>query len=321
MPRRTLLVVLNYNGRELVEKCLASMQDLAGRPDVHVLVADNGSTDGSVEMVRERFPWALVRENGSNLGFSGGNNAILANYEADAYVLLNNDIEAHPGWLDAMQAAAQDPRVGVVGAQLLFPDGLVQHAGGVIDARGARHAVYRTPPEPPGAPRDADFITFACAYIKREVLERIGYLDEGYSPIYSEDSDFCVRARKAGFRVVYAPSAVLTHKESVTTGRQPMTKAKLRLSERNRLRLKFIHAPPSLWLRSTWYEAKKWAGNTRDGNLGTFAGAWMDNVRNWREIRSRRRDPTQFTPSKFGPAAVRHAPAVTWEQQDAQRKA
>lgn len=314
MGRRALVVVLNYNGKDLLRACLDSLADLKERADARVLVSDNGSTDGSVEMVRAEYPWALLQDNKQNLGFGRGNNVVLARYEADDYVVLNNDTEAHPGWLDAMQRAALPPDVGLVGAKLLFPDGRLQHAGGLVDAHGPRHHGYLDAPERWGTPMDVDFVTFAAALIKREVLEKIGYMDEQYAPIYYEDADFCFRARAAGFRIVYAPDAVLLHKESVTMAKRP-TPQRLLISERNRLRLKAIHFPASWWLRGTWYEAKKLAGNARDGTLGVLLQAWGENISNRRNLRERRRNRAAFVPSEFGAAQDRHAPTIAWPAQ------
>lgn len=313
MPPRTLLVVLNYNGKDVLRPCLESLKEFEGSDRVHVVVSDNGSTDGSQEMVRRDFPWALLHENGENLGFGRGNNAVLARYEADAYVLLNNDTEARPGWLDAMWRAAEPADVGLVGAKLLFPDGRVQHAGGLVDAFGPRHHGYLGRPDEWDEARDVDFVTFAAAYVKREVVERIGYLDEGYAPIYYEDADYCLRARAAGFRIRYAPDSVLLHKESVAMAKAP-PRPKLLLQERNRLRLKMIHFPAGWWLRGTVYELKKVAGNARDGTLGVLAQAWRENLRARDALRERRRHRGAFVPSEFG-ASGRHAPTVPWDAQ------
>lgn len=314
MPRRALVVVLNYNGADLLRACLRSLDELRGREHVRVLVSDNGSSDGSTQMVRDEFPWVILQDNRENLGFGRGNNIVLARYEADDYIVLNNDTEGHAGWLDAMQHAAADPAVGIVGAKLLFPDGRLQHAGGVVDAFGPRHHGYLAKPEEFSERRDVDFVTFACALIKREVLERIGYMDEGYAPIYYEDADFCLRARAAGFRIVYEPAATLLHKESVSMNKQP-PRPKLLLQERNRLRLKFIHFPARWWMRGTVYELKKLAGNARAGTFGVMAQAWRDNLRNRKALKARRRARDAFVASEFG-AGARHAPTIPWRQSE-----
>lgn len=309
-PRRALVIVLNYNGQDLLRACLRSLEELRDREHVRVLVSDNGSTDGSQTMVRSEFPWVVLHENGENLGFGRGNNIVLARHEADDYILLNNDTEAHPGWLDAMQRAAEAADVGLVGARLLFPDGRLQHAGGFVDAFGPQHHGYLAKPEEHAERRDVDFVTFACALVKREVLERIGYMDEGFAPIYYEDADYCLRARAAGFRIVYEPDAVLLHKESVSMNKQP-PRPKLLLQERNRLRLKFIHFPASWWLRGTLYEARKLAGNARKGTLDVMMQAWRENLAARSTLRARRKARAAFVPSEFG-APHAHAPRVAW---------
>ena len=139
--------VLNWNGREDTLRCLASLRG------ARVIVADNGSTDGSVEAIRAAFPDVELVENGANLGFSGGNNAAIRRAlerGAEWVVLLNNDAEAEPGLLAALQAAAaRHPRAGVLAGKLLYPDGRVQWAGQRVGLRTG----YSGPPARPRAAR------------------------------------------------------------------------------------------------------------------------------------------------------------------------
>ena len=134
VPVSWAVCVLNWNGREDTLRCLASLRRRA-----RVIVADNGSSDGSVEAIRAAFPDVEVVENGANLGFSGGNNAAIRRAldgGAEWVVLLNNDAEAEPGLLDALQAAAaRHPDAGVLAGKLLFPDGRVQWAGQRVGLR------------------------------------------------------------------------------------------------------------------------------------------------------------------------------------------
>ena len=167
---------------------------------------DNGSTDETPARLRE-IPWVRVVTNASNLGYVRGNNAGIAAAPPDAdVVLLNNDVEIHQdGWLDALREAAHAaPDVGIVGCRLVLPDGRLLHAGTYIlpdTFWGQQIGALETDVNQYARTRDVEGIVFACAYLKREVLARIGGLSERFRS-YFEDTDFCLRAKEAGFRTV-----------------------------------------------------------------------------------------------------------------------
>ncbi len=213
------VIVLTWNGLHYLEDCLSSLlaQDY---PAFEVIVVDNGSTDGTPEWMAEHFPDVRFIRNERNLGFAGGNNAGLRAARGDLLVLLNNDTEVHPGWLAALADTCADPAVGVAGCKLLYPDGTIQHAGGFIyGPRGEAQHVGRFAEDKGQFDQlaEVDFVTGAALAISRAALQEIGPLDEGFSPIYYEDVDWCYRARAAGYRVVYQPAAVVTHHESKAT--------------------------------------------------------------------------------------------------------
>jgi GT2 family glycosyltransferase len=218
---RASVVVLVWNGIEYLAICLDAV--LAQEyPDLEVIVVDNGSTDGSPELVAERFPQVKLIRNERNLGFSAGNNQGLRAATGDMLVLLNHDTEVHPGWLAAMAHALDEPSTGIVGCKLLYPDGTIQHAGAYLyGPRGASEHIGRHAADDGRFDEfgDAEFVTAAAMAIRRPALEKTGLLDEGFAPIYYEDVDWCYRARAAGYRVVYQPQAVVTHYESVTADR------------------------------------------------------------------------------------------------------
>jgi GT2 family glycosyltransferase len=215
---RASVIVLNWDGLEYLGPCLDAVlaQDY---DNFEVIVVDNGSTDGSVDFVTESYPQAVLLCNKRNLGFSAANNRGLRTATGDLLVLLNNDTEVHPNWLRALASTAADPGVGIVGAKALYPDGRLQHAGGFVGKRGAAsHYGYKKPDDGQfDRTREVDYVTGASLAITRKALETIGELDEGFTPIYYEDLDWCFRARAAGLRVVYQPRAKLIHHESATT--------------------------------------------------------------------------------------------------------
>lgn len=302
-----MVVILTYGSARFIRPCLQALRH-AGDPPRHVVV-DNASPDGTLDIVRAEFPEVEALPMRANLGVSKGNNAVLARYDADLYVMLNPDTEVRPGWLAALvEEAAANPRVGIVGGKLLYPDGRIQHVGGEATPTGPRHYGQLAPAHAYDEAADVDYVTLACGLIKREVLERVGYLDEAYSPYYYEDADLCLRARAAGFRVRYTPRCVVVHHENASTAAssQPGA-AKARILERNRLRFKLVHDPPSWWLRGAWQETKTLVGHTARGRASAIWGAWGDTLRARAEIRARRRARDAFVPSVWSPPD-RHAP-------------
>lgn len=216
------VVILNWNGRAYLEECLDAVF-AQEQPPERVILVDNDSADDSVAFVRERYPQVEIRENGGNLGFAAGNNVALRDLSTDAALLLNPDVVLSPGCLAAVGAVmATDPAIGIAGCKLWFPDGtIIQHAGGTITHPRAmpRHFGMFEPDEGQyDEMRDTDYVIGAAIAVRRELLEHIGLLDEGFF-LFFEDADLCARAARAGFRVVYLPEATGTHVESATTAK------------------------------------------------------------------------------------------------------
>ena len=211
--------VLNWNGREDVLRCLAALRA------PWVIVADNGSTDGSVEAIRAQFPEVEVIENGANLGFSGGNNAAIRRAletGAEWVVLLNNDTEPEPEMLPALQAAAErHPRAGVLAGKLLYPDGRVQWAGQRVGLRTGYSGRPRGHGHPDGFAYSVegrtDRAVGALMAVSRTAIERAGLVDEELFA-YVEDVDWSLRIREAGFECVFVPAARSMHRLSAATG-------------------------------------------------------------------------------------------------------
>jgi GT2 family glycosyltransferase len=211
---KLVAVVLNWNGGDDTARALAS---LAG---IETICVDNGSTDGSdaevagVELIR----------NGANLGFAGGNNVGIRRAlarDADWVLLLNNDAVAEPGLAPALErAAAERPDAGILACKVLFEDGAtVMYAGATFNA-WLGYSGRRTGwggPDTFHDRRDVARADGAAMAISRAVVERVGLLDERLFA-YVEDVDLSLRARAAGFAVVFVPDAVVRHRGSASTG-------------------------------------------------------------------------------------------------------
>ena len=216
LPNATI-IVLNWNGRSYLEACLSALFSQTHQAQRIVLV-DNGSTDDSLALVRRQFPAVDIIENEINLGYAGGNNVALRQLETEVAILVNPDIVVRHDWLENLLVAfRQDAAIGIAGCKLLYPgEEQLQHAGGLINhphAMPEHRGMYGMDEGQWDSVADVDFVTGAAFAIRREVIETAGLLDEGFF-MYFEDADWCVRARRFGFRVVYVPQATAVHDES-----------------------------------------------------------------------------------------------------------
>ncbi len=209
------VIVVNWNARAYLGDSLASLLAQDYGP-FQVTLVDNASTDGSAPWVRQQFPAVHVIENERNVGFAAANNAALRQADTEFVVLANPDIVAPPDWLrQLITPMLADPRVAVAGCKVFYPDGRLQHAGGIIRPPLATAAYYGAQQPDTGqfdAIADVDYVIGAALAMRRS----LGLLDEGYF-LYYEEADLCARARRAGHRVIYVPQARLTHVESGTT--------------------------------------------------------------------------------------------------------
>jgi GT2 family glycosyltransferase/chaperonin cofactor prefoldin len=249
---RVSLIVLNWNGRQFLEQSLPALLEL-DYPNFSVQLIDNASTDGSVTFVRERFPQVEVFCNQRNLGFAAGNNVALRRSGAGVVVLVNPDVVVSRDWLQKLVAPMQqDETIGIAGCKLYYPGGRrIQHAGGYVTYPQALPGHYGLNEEDKGhhgTLRNVDYVIGAALAVKRQVLNEIGLLDEGYF-LFFEDADWCLRARRAGYRVVYVPQATAVHVESVVTGKG--SEAYLRYMHTSRWRFLLKHYAPSDVLHDT----------------------------------------------------------------------
>jgi len=223
------------------------------------IVVDNGSSDGLSAFVRENYPEVKLVRAPRNLGFAGGNNLGIVNAEGDVVLLLNDDTDPEPSWLAPLaEAFDADARLGVVGCQLLYPQsGKVQHLGGRVHANGLTdHDGWGEDPTDGNAVVEAaDYVTGAAMAIRRDVIRSIGMLDPGFWPIYFEETDFCARARRRGWKLaVVTGSRVVHHESQSQDGR--MSAKFLRTYHRNRMRFLIKNRSLGEWPRVLRAEAR-----------------------------------------------------------------
>ncbi|WP_374685613.1 glycosyltransferase family 2 protein [Promineifilum sp.] len=218
---RVSVIIPHWNGRHHLDDCLTALRRQTWA-DHEVILADNGSTDGSQAYVREAFPEVRLLELGENRGFTGACNAGYAASRGEIVCLLNNDTEADPGWLTAVvNAFDRHPEVGVVASKMLLFDqrdhfhtaGDYYRVDGVPGNRGVWQAdVGQYDREEP--------VFSACggaAAYRRAMLAEIGFLDDAFF-FSCEDVDLAWRAHLAGWQVLYVPTAVVYHKLKASGG-------------------------------------------------------------------------------------------------------
>lgn len=228
-PKTVAIVILNYKTPDLVVDCLQSLEEQI-EPGVDVIVVDNASNDGSAEKIEARIDaahwgsWARVLRSPVNGGFAAGNNLGIRAIDADAYLLLNSDTIVRPGAIaELRRAMGLRPDAGLIGPGFVARDGsrdlstfrtirplseFVRSAStGPISRLLAKHDIHFRTADTVAEP---DWIGFAGVLIRREVIARVGLLDEGFF-MYFEDTDYCLRVREAGWTILYWPKATVVH--------------------------------------------------------------------------------------------------------------
>ncbi|MBQ6770685.1 MAG: glycosyltransferase family 2 protein [Bacteroidales bacterium] len=220
--KKVAVVILNYNGKPFLERFLPNVIESCDSDWVEVIVADNASTDGSVDFMRERFPAIRLIVNGSNGGFATGYNQALQQVEAQYYVLLNSDIEVTRGWIEpVIQLMESDPQIAACQPKILsyHHKERFEYAGacgGFIDKYGypfCRGRMFQHLEEDKGqydAPMEVFWATGACMFVRAGLYHQIGGLDDSFFA-HMEEIDLCWRLKNAGYRVFCCPQSAVYH--------------------------------------------------------------------------------------------------------------
>lgn len=235
------VIVVNWNTRDLLAECLDSVLKTTGNLGVELIVVDNASHDGSREMVCERFPAVRLIANATNEGFARANNQGIALGQGRYLLLLNSDAVVTPGAVEALLGLARaEPRAGIVGAQLLYPGGAFQASHTPFPNVWQEFLILtglgrlcwgpwypsRGPEEEKG-PQVVDYVEGACMLVRREAVEEVGGLDEGYF-MYAEEVDWCYSMKKRDWQVWYQPGArIIHHGGGSSRHRRPQREADL----------------------------------------------------------------------------------------------
>jgi GT2 family glycosyltransferase len=272
------IVIICWNDQKVIEECLRSIFSGTTHLDFEVIISDNGSTDGSISIVREKFPTVRIIENGQNIGFARGNNAGISAARGEYVLILNPDTIIHDDAIERLVAfAGQHREAGAFGARVENPDGSFQNCarpiptvrgyliaalylrslGRISEAlNGDTYAGWTGRDE-----REIGFQSGCCVMFRKSILEKVRGFDEQFF-YHFEEVDLCYRVWKAGMSIRFCPDAVITH-----LGGQSVSRAPLRFTlETYRSRYRFFYkhfGEKGLW-RIRWVSvlhlALRWAG-------------------------------------------------------------
>lgn len=214
------IVIVNWNGRRYLDACLTAVAAQQG-VSFETIVVDNASTDGSAELVRERFPWVRVVSLPVNRGFAGGNNAGVREARGRLVALLNNDTEVQPGWLQALVRGLDERTSMLLATSCLVyhhaPDTVDSAGDGLLRAGGAFKRLHGAPVALARESVEVFGVCGAACLMPRRVFDELGGFDEHFF-VSHEDVDLSYRARLLGYRCRYVADAVVHHHGSATLG-------------------------------------------------------------------------------------------------------
>jgi GT2 family glycosyltransferase len=262
------IIIVSWNVAELLRECLRSVAENRGDLDLEVIVVDSASADNTVALISAEFPWVTLLAQSENVGFPRGNNIGLAAATGDTILLLNPDTEIMGDALTVMvDYLQQHPDIGLIGPQLLNPDGSHQSSRrrfptvmtGLFESTWLQSLAPRATMSrffatdlPDDATSDVDWVTGACMLTRRAVVAQVGVMDEAYF-MYSEELDWCKRIKDAGWRVVYLPNASVVHhvgkssEQAVTARHINFNRAKLRYFRKHHGYLAYLILRVVIW--------------------------------------------------------------------------
>jgi len=216
------IVIPVFNKFDLTYACVKSIEEHGARIPYEIIIVDDCSRDETVLASLAFFGNVRLVRNSANSGFVLSCNRGFAAARGEYVVFLNNDTQVKPGWLDELyETLCRDPKVGIAGSKLLYPDGRLQECGGIIwrmgdgwnwgrdqDASDPRFCYMR----------DSDYVSGAALMIKSSLFDEIGRFDERYVPAYYEDTDLCFKVRSRGYRTVVQPASEIVHFEGASAG-------------------------------------------------------------------------------------------------------
>ena len=244
MKIETCIIIVNWNGKDLLKDCLDSIKKNIPKSS-KVIVVDNNSNDGSGEMLRKKYPWVDVVFNNSNRGFSGANNDGIKyaykKYNPDYYYFLNNDTKVTKGFINELiKIAKKDKLIGLLGSSQKNFKKECSISAGYIGFFGVKYYFGKYP-------KEVGWVSGAGFMVTREIINKVGGFDEEHNPAYYEESDWEERISRAGYKIFTVPKSFIYHKGGGSSGEYPANISEI--FYRNRVRFFLRHKPLFLFPR------------------------------------------------------------------------
>lgn len=214
------VIILSHNGETVIENCLKSVISSDYDP-FEIILLDNGSTDRTSVIASNFKDQIKIIKTDSNLSFAEANNIGLREAKGDVLILLNDDTVVTQDWIRKLvKTFEHNPKIGIAGCKILYPGtNIIQHFGGYIEPNGItnHYGNGEIDGEEFNKVRNVTYVTGAAFAIRRSLINQTGYLPEVYKPIYFEEVEYCVRAKRIGWDIVVSPDARIYHLESQKT--------------------------------------------------------------------------------------------------------
>ena len=263
------IIILNYNTVGVTRDCLKSVEKNRGEVELEAVVSDNGSTDGSIEMIRNEFPWVKLIENKANLGFAKGNNRARRVATGKYILFLNTDTIVKKGTLkETVSYMEEHPEAGALSCRLVLADGTLDkdarrgfptpwvsltHFSGLdrLFPNSRLFAKYWYGGVGEENIQEVDVIQGAYFLSRKKLLDKVGWFDEDYF-LDGEDIDLCWKITKAGYKIIYYPKAEIIHLKGATKGKNKKAKVKVSLKNKLKFRMSSVNSMEIFYRKRLW---------------------------------------------------------------------
>ncbi|HPD81643.1 MAG TPA: glycosyltransferase family 2 protein [Candidatus Pacearchaeota archaeon] len=297
MEKKVAIIILTCNQEELLKKCLSSLKEKTEYKNYKTYVIDDSGKDYLSKRIKNNFKWVKFYSNKINLGYSKsinlGMKIALKEYSPDYLLLLNDDMEfIEKDWLKKMiKVGEYNKKIGVLGCKLIYPDRSLQwfFKNGKMHFFKTQNDIQET--KETFKIKEVEDIFGACTLIKKEVVEEIGFFDENFSPLYGEDTDFCYRAGKKGFKIIYVGDTKIIHYGSASKKILEFNGGKWFLQKKHAIRLEWLNFKLSKIVKYTFihFGSAILSKNSFE-RLKLLFKAYKENLKNIKEIKQKRKE-------------------------------